>query len=169
MISGNSSEQLSTNLEMHFSKSHQLMKTTKPSGTCAPQCAPGPVGPSPKEYREVESFGPSDKTGSSYVGGEKEIDEVTRFQGETKGGEKEIDEVTRFNDEPMGGKKEIEEVTSFRKQNCKCGTGNEMVTCPMCNSEIHGEDEGDLSNNLAKHLSMAHQVEKKEMAPMQKM
>ena len=193
-ISGDGPEKLSMKLEAHFVKSHQLTKTAKPKGqgTCAPECAPGPVGPSAKEYKAVETFGPSNKAGSSYVGSEKEINDVTRFKGETSGGEKEIDEVTRFTDEPkggekeidevtrfkgettggqkeidavtsfkgetMGGKKEIDAVTSFRTQNCMCGTGSEFVTCPMCMSEIHGEDDMDLSNNLGRHLKEAHQV-----------
>ena len=209
-------------LEMHFEKSHQLTKSpqSKTGETCGPQCEPGPLGPSPKAYREVETFGPADKTGkSAHTTDEKEIDEVSRWnkeapQGDTPEAQKDIDAVTRFNEESTQGDtpeaqmdidavtrfnkeptqgdtpeaqmdidavtrfnkeptqggsqqamKEIDEVTSFRTQNCKCGTGNEMVTCPMCSSEVHGEDDQDLSNNLARHLREAHQVEKNEYPP----
>ncbi len=156
------------------------------------ECEPGPVGPSAKVYREVESFENADKTGSlssgsvkevdevtrfqgqvsggkkeidevtrfqgQVSGGEKKIDEVTRFQGQVSGGEKKIDEVTRFQGQVSGGEKKIEEVTSFRTVNAKCGMGNEMVICPMCDSEIRGMDGEELSNNLGRHLKEAHNI-----------
>jgi hypothetical protein len=178
-------------------KIHKISKTEKPMATGMAECEPSPAGPSKKKYREVETFAPSDESGSSKVGdekkvgeasrwkgepsggekeieeagswkgkpsgGEKEIEEATSWKGEASGGEKEIDKVTRFNREPSGGgsrksMKENEQVTSFRNVNCKCGMGPEMVICPACNSEVHGKDEGDLSNNLGRHLSEAHQM-----------
>jgi phage terminase large subunit-like protein len=200
MIAGAGSETLSLNLREHFLKLHKMSKPGKPMDRMAPgdkECEPGPVGPSAKVYREVETFGKADKSGSSpsgivkeveevtrfkgeisggekeidevtrfkgeISGGEKEIDEVTRFKGEISSGEKKIDEVTRFSSEPSGGhspksKAEIENVTSFRTLNAKCGTGNEMVICPLCDSEIRGMNDDELSNNLGRHLTEAHKI-----------
>ena len=183
MIAGAGSETLTLNLREHFMKLHKMSKPRKPMDQMAPvdkECEPGPVGPSAKVYREVETFGNADKSGSSpsgsvkeveevtrfkgeVSGGEKEIEEVTRFKGEVSGGEKEIDAVTRFSAEPSGGhspksKVEIENVTSFRTLNAKCGMGNEMVICPLCNSEIRGVNDDELSNNLGRHLVEAHKI-----------
>jgi hypothetical protein len=185
-------------------KVHHVSRNQKPIETGMNECEPAPSGPSKKIYREVETFGPSDESGSSKVGSEREIDEVATFKkpqtggeelvdevarfnkqptGEQMvidevatfkkpqtGGEELVDEVARFNKEPSGGgsrrsKIENEEVASFRKVNCSCGKGNEMVSCPACNSEIHGMDEMDLSNNLGRHLSEAHKI-KTMIAPM---
>ena len=166
MIAGAGSETLSLNLRDHFLKLHKMSKPGKPMDRMAPgdkECEPGPVGPSAKVYREVETFGNADKSGTSPSGLVKEVKEVTRFKGEVSGGEKKIDEVTRFSAEPSGGhspksKEEIENVASFRTLNAKCGMGDKMVICPLCDSEIRGVNDDELSNNLGRHLVEAHKI-----------
>ncbi len=179
-------------LSEHFLKLHKMSKPAKPMASGDKECEPGPVGPSAKVYREVETFANADKTGSSASGSVKEVEEVTRFKGEVlkgekeieavtslkgevlkgekeieavtsfkgdvPGGEKMIDDVTRFKGQVSGAEKEIEAVTSFRTLNAKCGMGNEMVMCPMCESEIRGMNDDELSNNLGRHLKEAHKI-----------
>lgn len=149
------------NVGEHFMKLHQKSKPAKPMSPAGKECEPTVVGPSAKAYREVETFRKDDKSGSPPPGLGNDVKVRAGYKEEMGG--KEIDAVTRFNAEPPGGdtpksKEENEKVTSFRNVDEKCGMGNIIVICPMCESEVHGMDDGDLSHNLGRHLREAHKI-----------
>jgi predicted small metal-binding protein len=159
-LTGNSTEELNRNLEMHMADLHQ-MRRMAPSGQSG-SYASSPTYPESREEREVTTWSGRERYPES-----REERAATTWSGKE-----------RYEESPEAMRKE-EEVTQWRYPRSEEGGRSSMgearhgggwghrmwhrydqmtmsMQCPLCDSTIRGSDEEDLSDEMRFHFKDAH-------------
>ena len=144
-IEGDSPEKLSMKLKVHLIHIHEMAVID-----------------------EVTRFS-SEPSGGSSPESRKKVDAATQWAGESKAN-KNIDAATQWagesGDSPESMKL-IEVVTRLHYVASSTGQrpcidpkmeGKVMVSCPMCDSIVYGDDEESLSKELKNHIDCVHNL-----------